>query len=389
MKRILLTGILVFIAAVLFGDPTREFYEEMYSVAPTAAEKYQVFQEAKNSNLPDAVDFYAWVLERVVVEYPNVRGNQNIEAANEIMKDLAKFLGEAKHLPSAGYLWRAETAFLNPIVKAEILVALGKMQAVDFLPHVIQVLNDMNAGRVSKNSQDRERVAFGAIVALENYSDPQGYLPVYLASGGWYSETVKRQAATSLPKISESPVEPLTELIQSPSYPYNIKYEALQTIENSPVSTGDKAEFAVAAYTGAWNASTENRIKERDLVRTRKLCISMINRYKTENTQVYPLLERSYWEGKDEEERLNVLDALASLASEDSMRLLSSFTRDVNNKLRDGSLRQKDERMIRALISALGQTGRSDAEPALRSIRNTNWSSTVKRLATDEIAKLQ
>jgi hypothetical protein len=390
MKRTFLAGLLMLMAVTIFGaSQEMEFYQQMYNLASTAAEKNRVFQEAAHSNLSDATDFYAWVLERLVLEYPNVKGNQNIEAANESMKSLAGLLGEAKHLPSAGYLWRAETVFTDPIVKAHILAALGKMQAVDFLPQVIQTLKDLNEGKASRNSQDRERVAFGAIVSLENYGDPQGYLPVYLASIGWYSETVKRQAQTSLPKILENPAEPLTELVQSPSYPYSTKYEALRTIENSSISNDSKSEFAVTSYIEAWRASTANLLQQMDLVKTRKLCISMINRYKTGNTLVYPLLERSYKDGNDEEEKLGAISALASLANEDSVRLLSSFVGVINERLRDGSLRQRDERLIRALIPALAQTGRSEAAPALRSIQNVDWPTAVKRLAADELKKVQ
>jgi hypothetical protein len=389
MKRIFLGGLLLLSAVVVFGaSQGMEFYQQRYNNASTAVEKHQVFQEAQGADLPDAVDFYAWVLERVVQEYPNVKGNQNIEAANESMKTLAKLLGDAKHLPSAGYLWRAETTFTNAIVKAEILAALGRMQAVDFLPQVIQTLKDLNEGRVSKNSQDRERIAFGAIVSLENYGDPQGYLPVYIASIGWYSDTIKRQALATLSKILEDPVEPLTELMKSPSYSYSIKYEALRTIENSSVSNEAKGEFAVTAYTEGWRASTGNRTQRRDLVRIRKLCLSMINRYKPEDSQIYLLLERSYKEGDDEEEKLGAVSALASLASEDSVRLLSSFVGVINEKLRDGSLRQQDERMIRALIAALAQTGNSDAIPALLSIQSVDWPAAVKRLAMEEVEKL-
>jgi hypothetical protein len=115
----------------------------------------------------------------------------------------------------------------------------------------------------------------------------------------------------------------------------------------------------------------------------------MINKYKTEDAQIYPLLERSYKEGNDEEERLGAVAALASLASDESLRLLSSFVGVINEKLRDGSLRQRDERMIRALIPALGKTGRSEAAPALRSIQGVDWPHAVKRLASEELKKVE
>jgi hypothetical protein len=389
MKRIILTGLFALAAMTLFGaSPEMEFNQQLYDAASSTAAKYTAFQEAVNSNMPDAVDFYVWVLERLVTDYSNVRGNQNIEAANEMMKSLAGRLAEAKHLPAAGYLWRAEGAFADPFVKAEILVALGKMQAVDFLPQVIQILKDLNQGWASRNSHARERVAYGAIVSLENYADPSGYLPVFVASTAWYSESIKNQARLSCPKILEDPTEPLTELIKSPSYEYNTKYQALRAIESASISDEAKSDFAVTAYTEAWRASTSRQGQQMDLMRSRKLCISMINRYKTGNTAVYPLLERSYTGGADMEEKIWAVAALASLSSEESVKLLSSFLTAINEKLRDGSLRQADERMIRELIPALGKTGRSDAAPALRSILSADWTNAVKRLADEELQKI-
>ncbi|MDR3131164.1 MAG: hypothetical protein LBU18_06420 [Treponema sp.] len=367
-----------------------EFYQRLYSIASTAKEKQQIFQDAANAKMPDATDFYTWVLERLLLEYPNARGNQDIEAANRIIKSAADLLGEAKHLPSAGYLWRAGNIVIDPTAKAEILVALGKMQAVDFLPQVIQTLNDINEGGVTKNRRDRERIAFGAIVSLENYGDIRGYLPVYIASIGWYSEMVKRQAKESLLKISEDPIEPLTQLVQSPSYSYNAKYEALNEINKSSVSNEAKSNFAIISYKEAWGASTANFLQQMDLAKTRKLCISMINQYKSGDEQVYSLLARSYTtEGNDETEKMGAVNALASLANEDSVRILSGFLAAINDKLRDGSLRQRDERMIRALISALGKTVRPEAASALRSVLGLDWPAAVKRLAEGELQKVQ
>jgi hypothetical protein len=45
--------------------------------------------------------------------------------------------------------------------------------------------------------------------------------------------------------------------------------------------------------------------------------------------------------------------------------------------------------MIRALIAALGQTNHPDAASALLSIQSIDWPAAVKRLAADELAKVQ
>jgi hypothetical protein len=333
-------------------------------------------------------------LERLLLDYPNIRGNQNVDAANEIVKFVAAYFGETRHLPAAAYLWQAENTFSDPLVKAAALAALGKMQAVDYLPQVIRVLEDLNNGRASANSQDRGRIAYGAIVALENYADPSGFLPVFLASTGWYSESTKNQAKAVFPKILADPTKPLLEIVRSTSYDWQVKQYALQTVENASVSVEAKAGFAAAVYAAAWNdAKARGRSgtvgQQRELASIRKFSISAINRYKSADAAVYGLLERSYNEGYDTEEKIGVITALSSLASEESVRILSSFLSAINDKLQSGRLRQEDERMIREIIPALGRTGRGEAATALRSVRIMDWTTAVKRLAADALTKVQ
>ena len=126
-----------------------------------------------------------------------------------------------------------------------------------------------------------------------------------------------------------------------------------------------------------------------DLVQIRKLSQSMIREYGTGDAAVYPLLDRSYREGADEEEKLGVIATLASLASEDSVRLLSEYITAINAKQQDGTLVALDERLIRAMIPALGATGQTQAVTALRSVQNADWTNAVKQLAAQALRSLQ
>jgi hypothetical protein len=120
----------------------------------------------------------------------------------------------------------------------------------------------------------------------------------------------------------------------------------------------------------------------------RKLSLSMIRRYGTEDANVYPYLEKCYREGSDQEEQIASIAALSALASDDSARILSAFLMDINTRLARGTLTQEDERMVRVIIPALGHTGRPGARNALRATLQADWTSTVLVLAQDALKKI-
>jgi HEAT repeat protein len=388
MKQVTLLLVSVFIAfSAAAQSEELEVYSALFDEAGTRVQQYGVLQNVVTSGV-GTPEFYAKALDRLLSEYPNVRGSTEIAAADSMARLLAAQLGEAGYAEAGPALWRITEIFVNPLVKAEALQALGKTGAAELLPQVVQLLSDLNL----KPTEDREmgnQVAYGAILALESYKDAAGYLPVFFASQGWYLDRVKSQALKSLNVILPDPSETLSEVIRSPGYTYDVKYHALQVEENSESTTRSKADVAVAALTAAWNAATGDMRQRASLTGSRKLAVSMIRRYGTEDASVYPLLERSYKEGVDEEEKLGVLAALAALGTDDSARLLSAFLMDFNIRLQRGLMTQADERMVRAVIPALGATGRPIARPALNSVLSMDWTNAVKNLASQALRSIR
>jgi hypothetical protein len=122
----------------------------------------------------------------------------------------------------------------------------------------------------------------------------------------------------------------------------------------------------------------------------RKKSLDMIRRYGTEDTNVYPLIERCYREGADPEEQISAISTLSALATDDSARRLSSFLMDMNTRRKDDTLTREDERMVRVIIPALGNTHKKIGQPALKAILNNDkWTGAVQRLAMDAMKKLQ
>jgi hypothetical protein len=393
MKKLAVIFVLMIGAAVLCFAATEEVqvYEFLYNAAPTNAGQLDILQNMVQSRLTGAGEFYAKALRKLLSEYKNIRDITQRNAADEQAMLLATLLGAEKYTQAAPDLWLVVDMFSAPLVKAEALMALGKIRATNYLPQVIRVLEALNTAPTA-DRLNGERIAFGAIIALEKYQDPSGYLPVFFASTGWYSDRIKSQAAKSLPFISQNPTPYMMEVVKGAGYDYPTKYGALRTIEASKVSNKDKVSIAVAALNEGWRSSTSDVALRNVLSDMRKMSIGMINRYKTDDESIYPLLERCYTQGVDTQEKLSAIAALASQGTDEGARRLAKFLEVLNEKRRSNNIRPEDEQMVRAIIPALGQSGRSNVMEVRAALNNTasasNWTPAVIALANAEIRKL-
>jgi len=380
------------IAVVTAGFAATEevqVYEYLYNAAPTHTGQLDILQNMVESRLTGAGEFYAKALRKLVAEYRNIRDVTEKNAADEQAMLLSALLGAEKYTQAAADLWLVVEGFAAPLVKAEAMMALGKIRATTYLPQVIRVLESTNAAPTT-DRLNGERIAFGAIIALEKYQDPSGYLPVFFASIGWYSDRIKSQAAKSLPLIASNPAPYMLEVVKGSAYDYPTKYAALKTIEAAKgVDNKEKVSVAVAALNEGWRSSTNNAQLNAVLAEMRKMAIGMINRYKTDDESVYPLLERCYTQGVDSQEKLSAIAAFASLGTEESARRLSKFLMDLNAKRMSGNIRQEEEQMVRAIIPAIGQTGQNVGRQALSAVSASNWTPAVVTLANNALKQLR
>ncbi|MDR2394302.1 MAG: hypothetical protein LBD93_09150 [Treponema sp.] len=387
MKQYSILLLVTLITLVAFAEEELEFYTNELNKSLTVAEQLGILRIVRDAEIADSASFYASALSRLLRVYPNIRDTRELDAADECIRLITDQLSEAQYTEAGQDLWRAVQVSRNPLVKSDALIALGKVGATDLLPQVVQTLLDTNA-EPSINRISGERIAYGAILSLEHYKDPTGYLPVYFAAHGWYSQWVRNQAETSLPLIAEDPSEALIEVIHRPGYAYPYKYLALRSLEKSEIGDESKAQAALAALYEGWRASTNVPQQQRDLVSMRKLAIDMLSRYGIEDATVYPLLERSYLHGADEEERIGAIGALSKIGTEDAATLLASFITLMNNSLERGILTPRDERFLRVLLPALGATGQALGEPVLQQVIAHNWPYGIHTLARDALDSL-
>jgi hypothetical protein len=399
MKRLLaVIGLLCCIVSTGFaatGEEDLEIYMFLYENSRTVTDQYNIMVVLQTRKLTGAGEFYARAFNRLVSQIPNIqRSAPAVEkaAADDLAQTLAALLGDEKYSKAADDLWRAVGAFSSPQVKAESLISLGKLRAAAYLDPIIRVLSDLNAAppRGREEADSKGIVARGAIIALEKFRDEKGYLPIFIMSVGGYPERIKELARATLPIILEDPSELLTEqVIKSSSYAPDVKFVALQTIEGANAPDTSKAKAAVAALSEGWRQTTNDVRQRGQIAQMRKTCIDMIRRYGTSDPAVYPLLERSYKEGLDEKEKLDSVQCLGALASEDSAKLLNSSLIVLIGKLQSGAITRSENEMIRAIISAMGVAGSASSRAPLRSLIALDAATNaVKQLASDVLAKL-
>jgi hypothetical protein len=198
------------------------------------------------------------------------------------------------------------------------------------------------------------------------------------------------QALASLAKIPGDYSDSLIAVIKSSGYSYEDKVTALNDVNDSSAPNEKKAEAAAAALSEGWRSYNNDPRMRLNLARLRKQAIIMIGQYgaSSDNSEIYQLLDRSYHDGFDEDEKTGVVNTLSALASGDSARLLSSYLIAINTKLQDHSLVQADERIVRVIIPALGATRNPNARVALRMVSTVSWASSVKQLAEEALRNI-
>jgi hypothetical protein len=387
MKTLILRVFVFFNAFVLFGQTANlDMWAEVYNGESTISGQLVTLQAVAKQGGSDSGPFFAAALSRLLYQYPTIRRPIDSSAADECAMIIARELGAAKYTAAGPDLWKAVETFTNPLVRSEAVIALGKAGATDYLPHVVQLLTSLNARIPSEQEvQIRDsRVAYGAILSLENYKDISGYLPVFFASTGWYDSRIRSQAAISLPAITSDPTEPLLQVLRSPGYPYSTKYLALQSQEASRASESSKARVAAAALAEGWRAATTDVHQRNELAQMRKLAVDMIRRYGMgDDNTVYTNLGRCYREGIDINEKLDAVQALSAIATNQAAFLLNSFIIALHQRRQSNSLTREDDQLIRALIVALGATKRSVGKPSLTMVQQSPaWASAIRGLAT-------
>jgi len=404
MKRILIAFVLIITAAAAFSQNMSSYLDEYKRLEGTFKERLDLLESIRSAGITGIGEFYHEALKYFFTRVPDIRTRSEQDIAERTSIFLCEELGAEKYTAAGGEIWQVAELFDvargagdgNAMQTA--LIALGDINATDFVPHIVQRLNNFNIQSLT-NPETRRRVqmaVIGCIRALENLHDIRGYRPVFFASVGMYDPPVREIASNSLPNIVDDPGEVLIEVIRDTSSTPRVKLTAWNEMLRSRAPESSKANVAAAAIVTSWNYSTNNQIFVKNLKDMRKSAIDTVRRYGVADNSVYEYLERSYSSNfnnnaPDYDEIMLTLNALTAVKTDEAVGLLHKFLVELNERRRTGPWTNKERLLFEWVTSCIGATGTKSVEiiVLLNSIERTgSYTPYEQSMATNALRAL-
>jgi HEAT repeat protein len=373
MKRLVpIIALLLFGATLVFADETAEVYKRLFLQAQGLSQKYAAALNLVQLQDPSVAPALSDALTQLISTQKNYAQASDKELYARTVRIVAQALGDYKYLDAAPSLWDAVQQVPDPLVKAEALMALGKMHALDYAERIALLLRDLDF-KPTQDPDYGEKVAYGAIFALEKLKDIRGFSPVFFASVGWYSPRVRQEAAQALPNIVDDPTDPIMAIIQNESS--DRKVLALKAELNSNAPNDRKIQAAVYALSIGQKMAPVDPTDARYLANLRKLALNTLIVLKAQVDASVPFCVYSYNNGYDDEERLLALAALGANGTDPAAAALRDIILRLDSDQQAGISDETRNRMAKAAIENAALTRNKLLKPALISVAaDDNWS---------------
>ena len=388
----------------IFSQDMSVYNEEFTRTDGTFEERLAVLEAVRAAGLTGIGEFYHNALKYFLTRAPDIKTRTEQAAAESSAVILCEGLGAEKYTDAATEIWHVVDLF--DVVKdsndgnamRSALIALGQVNAQEFVPHIVQRLNNFNSQTI-RNPETRRRVQMavvGCVNALEALHDIRGYRPVFFITVGTYDPPVREIAATALPNITEDPGEVIIEIINDASSDPRVKLTAWREMLRTRAEGPSKAKVAAAALAVGWNYSTNNRNFQTNLREMRKGAIETIRQFGVADNTVYENLDKSYSRNfsnssPDYDEIMLTLNALTAVRTDEAVELLVKFLRDLHGRRRNGPWGNKERQLFEWVVSCIGTTGTQSAEAKrlLTDIqRNPSYTSHEQNLAANALKAL-
>ena len=378
--------ILAFVAYGAIADETTFLYQRIYANTDSLQQKEAVVLTIVSQDDPKVAPVLEAILEDLLKTGQNVHaGSLDREIWNRMVRQTVGELGSLRYVEAAPFVWDASEQSTDPLVRAEALMALGNMRALEYTERISLILRNLNFGP-STDRAAGEKVAFGAILALEKLRDPRGFAPVFFASDGWYSKRVRDQALRSLPNIVDDPSEPIKAILAEESLDRKIKALDLEVLSKAPEDK--KIETVRLALEEGHSQTPRDRSEAIKLRELRTSALRALITLKAGGGASTAAIRESYKLG-DTDERLLALQAFGTDSSDASVQALLEILVDLNALQNAGISDEVRNRLALAAIQYAGATKNRKVRPALTAISlNDKWSNSILRAAQEALKVL-
>lgn len=374
---IALAAALAAIAPAAASEATR-VYGRILAEAETVDQKYAAATVAASLGDPELAPYFADALDWTLSIRSSIKPGPEREAYERLSRLLLKSLGDARYSNAAGSAMRAVEDSPDPLTKAEALLALGSMRAVEYAERVSLMLRDLNL-QPTADADYGEKVAYGCILALERMRSPLGFSPLFFASEAWYSKRVRDQAERSLPLVLDDPSEAVTALLRTESPARMIRALELELRSAAPAEA--KRRVAALALSRGIAYAPRNRAEQNQLSELRVKAMNHVAGTGPGDGAVAGDLAEAYRIGSTDE-RLIALKAMGAERSAASARALRDIILELDSAQKAGLVDETRNALMRAALQNAAVNADKELAPAIQTVLiNSGWSSGVLTLA--------
>jgi len=374
MKRFMCLALafMAMAAPLAFSSEETEVYRQIYKDAGSLQQKYSAVLSLVGLGDRSVAPILSEALDDLLQRQSSYSAGTDKEIYADMVKVLCRALGDYKYDDSAASLWAVVQQLRDPLARAEALISLGKVHAVDYVDRIAIMLRDLDIAPGPDKLAD-EQVAYGCILALEKFRDVRGFMPVFYATDAWYTQRVRDQAERSLANIAADPTDPIMELLRKESAAR--KLLALRYNASSKAPVERKVEAALLALDVAETAGPRDKTEAKALSEVRKLALRSLIAWRSTRAEGVPLAVFAYSNGFDDEERLLALQSLGVNATDAAATALRDIILRLDADQKAGITDDTRNRMAKAAIENGALTKNHILWAALMAVSsNEKWS---------------
>jgi len=375
MKRYLFIIIFCFIGMAAFAQSADiSFFREYYLREDgTFNDRQKILEEVRAAKMTGIGSFYHEALKYLLYRGVDIVTKQDRSIAEQSAVILCEGIAAEKYSAAAADLWLTVVFFdiardnNEGFAMQAALIAIGQVGGKEYVPYVVQRLNNFNAQTLSDLETRRrvQRAVTGCVRALELFHDIEGYKSVFFVSVGGYEKSIQDIAANALPNMVDDPGEVIIAIIRDPSNNPRVKLEAWREMLKSKASGDSRAKVASVALSTGWSYSTTDVNFQTNLREMRKGAIDTIRQFGAPDDSVFVNLEKSYINNfvnnvPDNDEIRFVLTALSVIKTDPAVELLQKILLELNDRRRSGPWARKERQCFEWVVKAIGDTGTKD-----------------------------
>lgn len=386
-KRIVIIGLMLLLLPALFANEITAVWTRLYNNSVSVDQKLAIMANIVEQHDREMIPVLESALNAELINHQNIANSTVRVKTYQLMDMILRELANLKASGAAADVYGVSIEVQDPFLQAEAIQTLGKIGAVPYAEEIAFRLRNINLGITPFTAREEiETIVSASVETLELLRQEVGFSPVFFTSIGRYSAEVVKRSERALVNMVDDPTDMLRDILTYES-DFNVKYQVLLVEDRSKAPVDRKAFLAKEALDQGLKFETSDRREQVFLSQMRTKAAEMLKSYATEDPEAYLLLDQMVRKSFSITETLTALEALGAAQNDQSAKYLADFLSELNGKRAEGYT-FSNEKVVRATINALGNTGSPVGRPALIEVEFSNWSGDTRRLAKSALEKL-